>query len=294
MKATLRIFPGVLVLFLFSACSKLSPKIEAPSYIRINNYKVNYSGAYSGNGGPGSSNHKFTDVLVYANNHNLGFYPIPCTIPIPFDGQAEIKIKPVIKTNGLSAIRNDYPFMKFYTLNTTLQKSLVSAVTPEFDYYSSVNFKWVEDFENTGSSLVGHGNGDTCGKKVSAEKFEGNYAYQIQLGSKEECTLRSSYGITLPASSTNIYLELNYKAEQDFEVGIMGVPSSGGAVTDIRQIGGVNASNGEWKKIYLFLTHAVSTYPLYNNYYVYFYIRKNPELNNPKIYLDNIKLISQT
>ncbi len=277
----------IFLFLLFSGCSKINPKIEVPSYISIPNYTVNYSGTYN-NGGPGSSHHKFTDVLVYANNKNMGMYPIPCRVPILSEGKTDILIKPVIKTNGVSSIRADYPFMKFYSDNPVLKRGENTVVVPVFDYFAGINFRWTENFEGSGYSIVGNTTTDTCFKRVAYEKFEGNYALEINAGAKDECTLRSSSAYILPTGGANVFLELNYKADQGFEVGIIG----GASVSDMRVVGGVNASAG-WNKIYLFLTPAVSSPPYNATYYVYFYIRKDNSVYNPKIYIDNIKLISQ-
>lgn len=276
----------LLFTYFFFGCTKLDPKIEVPSYIEINNYNVAYTTTYN-NGGPGTTHQKFNDVLVYANNQPLGFYPIPCKIPVLSDGPTNIMIKPVIKTNGVSSVKTDYPLMRFYSVSPDLKRGEKTEITPVFDYYSGVVFRWTENFENNGISIVGNSPGDTCFKKVASEKFEGNYALQIALNSNFDCTLKSSTGYYLPASSTDIFLELNYKADQSFEVGVIG------GTNDMRSIGGVNASSG-WNKIYMYLTPAVSQPPFYPSYSVYFYVQKNNDLINPKIYIDNIKLISKS
>ena len=281
--------PFLVVTIVFLGCTKLDPKIDAPSYIEINDYNVAYTSTYN-NGGPGTTHQKFTDVLVFANNQTLGFYPIPCKIPVLGEGPTNIMIKPVIKTNGVSSVRGDYPFMRFYTANPDLQRGQTTKLTPVFDYYSSIVFRWTEDFEGNGISIIGNAAYDTSFKRVSYEKYEGNYALELALNNNINCTLKSSSSFLLPATGTDIFLELNYKADQGFEVGVIG--NSPGQAPEMRAVGGVNAS-ASWNKIYMYLTTAVSTPPLYQTYSVYFFASKDNNLSNPKIYIDNIKLISK-
>lgn len=270
--------------FLFSGCKKLDPKIEIPSYININGYSVNYSSTYT-NGGPGTANHNFTDVQLFVNNKALGTYPIPCNIPVIADGQAEISVNPVIKTNGVSSIRSEYPFMKLYQTTAQLSKGQSTTINPVFDYFSTINFKWTEDFEGSGYSIIGATSSDTCFRRVSTEKFEGSNSLEIKLhNGYSQCTVKSSAGYPLPAGSKDIYLELNYKATQDFEVGVYA-----GSMADQRVAGGVNGS-ATWKKIYIYLTPVISTPPYYNYYSIYFNVFNKG--GTPQVNIDNIKLIN--
>ena len=52
----------------------------------------------------------------------------------------------------------------------------------------------------------------------------------------------------------------------------------------------INPSD-EWNKIYIQLTNVVSTQPTYTGYQVF--IKATKEVNNPAIYIDNIKLIAK-
>ena len=87
----------------------------------------------------------------------------------------------------------------------------------------------------------------------------------------------------MSALKNTIYLELNYKCNQTFVVGVIGDDfDERGAIT-------VNSS-AEWNKIYIQLTGIVSAQPLHLGYKVF--IKATKEVNIPEIYIDNIKLIS--
>jgi hypothetical protein len=271
--------------FCFS-CKKLRPKIDVPAFIKIPDYKVHYSGTYA-NGGPGTTNQKFTDVDVSVNGTNIGIFPVPATIPIQQGGSNRISIKPVIKVNGVSTVRSDYAPMDLIDTVLTLEAGKAAEFIPTFDYYrTGVTFYWVEDFEFAGSSLVG----DTAIKLQSVEKFEGSKAVKIELrNGQTNCYAYSSTAFPLPTSSQMLYLEVNYKCNQKFTVGL--VPSN---YSEYREVGGANASN-EWNKIYFFLTPAASGLPTYPNYFVYFNFKNDGTVqnDNPKLFLDNIKVVSQ-
>jgi hypothetical protein len=271
--------------FLFSGCKKLDTKTDIPSYIKVDSFSVNYTTSYS-NGGPGTKNHNFTDVQVSANGKSLGTFPIPSNIPVLDEGDASIIMSPVIKTNGVSSLRTDYPFMKSFTTSAKLVRGQQSTVTPTFDYLSSINFRWTENFEGAGFSIVGVGAADTSFRRSLSDKFEGNAGLEIKLyNGKTDCRVKSSLSFFLPSNSTDVYLELNYKANQAFEVGLIGSNAS-----DIRSAGGVNATSS-WKKMYIFLTPVINANPV-SSYTVFFYVKN--EGGTPQINIDNIKLISRT
>lgn len=281
----LRYLSPLFFLLLFS-CKKTKLKIEEPAYLYIPYYDVHYSSTYA-NGGPGTTSHKFTDVDVSVNGTNIGVFPVPATIPIQESGANRISIKPVIKVNGVSTVRSDYAPIKLIDTVLNLAGGQKTTFIPDFDYYpSGVTFYWVEDFEFAGSSLVG----DTAIKLQSEEKFEGNRAVKIELRNGQTiCTAQSSSLLPLPTSSQMLYLEVNYKCNHKFTVGLVN-----SSYTDVREVGGANASE-EWNKIYFFLTPAASGLPTYPSYFVYFNFSSSGYTGSdtPKLYIDNIKVVSQ-
>jgi len=266
----------------------LNPKIDEPAYIEIPTYKVDYKTTYS-NGGPGTKNHKFTDVKVTLKGKDYGVYPLPAKIPVLETGDCELIISPVIKVNGVSTVRSEYAPIKLYDTTINLKSGDKHSITPTFDYYSSgVTFYWVEDFEVSGSSLIG----DTAIKLQSVEKFEGSKAVKIELkNGQNSCMAYSSSALPLPNTSEMLYLEVNYKCNQKFDVGLLDANK-----LFLGSAGGANPS-AEWNKIYFFLTPVASRNQR-SSYLVYFYFDKtdfsdNGLSSNPILYIDNIKVVSQ-
>ncbi|MDP2387967.1 MAG: hypothetical protein Q8M29_16455 [Bacteroidota bacterium] len=284
-------------LFLFGvsfivACKKFSPKLDTPSYISIPSYNVIYKSTYA-NGGPGTTNHKFTDVTVTVNGVDYGIFPIPCKVPIPASGSASVNIKPVIKVNGVASLRSEYSPIKLFDTTVVLERGKVTEVKPTFDYYATgVTFYWVEDFEITGSSLVG----DTAIKLQTADKFEGAKAVKIELrNGQSSCMAYSSSTFALPTGGRILYLEVNYKCNQPFDVGLLDANKN---IVGGSSAGGAKPS-GAWNKIYIFLTPVASGSPQ-SAYYVYFYFNNKAEDfenngvgANPTVLIDNIKVVSQ-
>ena len=271
--------------FIFS-CKKM--EVNEPAYIEIPSYKVIYKNFYS-NGGPGTTNHKFTDVKVTVKGKDYGIYPIPARIPITERGECEVNISPVIKVNGVSSVRSEYSPIKLFDTTLMISSGDKHLVNPVFDYYANgVTFYWVEDFEVSGSSLIG----DTAIKLQTAEKFEGSKAVKIELKNGQgSCMAYSSSSLPLPNTSEMLYLEVNYKCNQKFEVGLLDVNRN-----LLGSAGGANPSS-EWNKIYFFLTPVASKNQR-SAYLVFFYFNNTDFSDNglgpnPILFIDNIKVISQ-
>src|SRR5579884_571892 len=122
-----RLLLAFLVIALFSGCNKLDPKIEAPAYLEIDNYAV-----VTDSLNQGTNNQYFTDVLILASGQNYGYYPIPCKIPLPFDGVKSLIIRPTIKVNGVGAIRVDYPLFRGCDTDLVITRGQVKKFTPTF------------------------------------------------------------------------------------------------------------------------------------------------------------------
>jgi hypothetical protein len=281
------LIPITVCISLFS-CEKIIPKIKEPAYIEIPNYSIAYKTSYS-NGGPGTKNHKFTDVKVTLKGKDYGIYPLPAKIPVLETGECNLTIAPVIKVNGVSTVRSEYAPIKLFDSTIVISEGKTHTITPVFDYYANgITFYWVEDFEVSGSSLIG----DTAIKLQSIEKFEGTKAVKIELkNGQNSCMAYSSSSLPLPNNSEMLYLEVNYKCNQKFEVGLLDANKQ-----FLGSAGGANPS-AEWNKIYFFLTPVASRNQR-SSYLVYFYFDKNDFADNglganPVLYIDNIKVVSQ-
>ena len=282
MTKKLLLFGSVFALFL--GCTKLDPKINAPSYLQIDGYTV-----ITDSQSQGTNYQKFTDVLVTSRTTNYGYYPIPGKIPLPFNGDEYLIIRPVVKINGVGALRLDYPVMKGCDTTLPLVAGQVKHFTPIFKYYNSAVFRYKEDFSLASISMISSTPGDTFG--VKHDLIQKCMLMRLD-ASHTVCQAQTTSAFFLPTTGTNVYLEISYKCNTAFELGIIGTSSPAGPLTDQRSAGGANPS-AAWNKLYVNLTDLLRTPPYYPYYYIYFYTTYDTNTTTNEIYIDNIKVISQ-
>jgi hypothetical protein len=288
------LFALAFFMILFSGCKKLDPKIDAPSYLEIKDYKVITDSATQG-----TSVQYFTDVYVSSGTQSYGYFPIPGKIPIPLEGATYLNIRPVIRVNGVKFIRVDYPVMKGSDSTLPLRRGEVLPVTPVFRYYTTAAFPLVEDFEGGIGSydLVNSNSTDTFTTKLdTVNAAYGSQCLMMRMNSAYNVSqVQSKNGFILPTNGPNVYLEFNYKGNFQLEAGLIGSNSQGTISNpDQRSAGGVNPS-ATWKKMYINLTDLVRTPPYHSYYFLYFYTAKNfdPSVASPEVFIDNVKVVRQ-
>ncbi|HPQ09036.1 MAG TPA: hypothetical protein PK995_07385 [Bacteroidia bacterium] len=284
-------FLGIILIFIFNThCNKSKLKAPVPFYLNIPSVSV-YTVS-----GQGTTNHKITEIWIYENGQFKGVYPIGRNIPITSQ-PARIKMFAGIRKDGLSALRIIYPFYAPIEIDTTANENQILYRSLSFNYKSGINFKWMEDFENFGGiggiTIVKGTGSDTnliiLDKSVnpSADVFEGNKCMKIVTdANRPYAYLVSANTYTLSYDAT--YLELNYKCNQSFEIGLY----SGVLVKSVITL---VSTNGEWNKIYLDLTPYLSLMggtSTNNNIGIYFKVTKESSVSQAEILMDNIKLIS--
>lgn len=285
-----RLLLASLVIALFSGCNKLDPKIDAPAYLEIDDYIVRVDSSTQG-----TSSQNFTDVLILSSGQNYGYFPIPCKIPLPFDGLKSLIIRPTIKVNGVGAIRVDYPMFKGCDTNLVLTRGQVKKFTPTFEYYPNIIFRFKENFDNGTTQIKSMNPADTfCFSIDSTSAFQKNHLTMTLDATHPTFTVQSNLAIALPTTGPYVYLEINYKSNVAFEAGLIGTSLPQGTIdpNNFRAAGGANASS-TWKKLYIDMTPLVRTPPASPYYYLYFYAVYSAEVATTKIYIDNIKVISQ-
>ncbi len=272
----------LLALILISGCKKTDPKIKVPSYLEITGYTFNSLT------GEGTAAHNFSDIGVYVSGEFLGVFPIPCKIPFDKEGSLAVKLRPYIKVNGVSSVRSEYNFVQYSNSTQTFVRGEITSISPVFEYFHiPARFKWQEDFEGNGYSIVPAVGTDTSTITfVTTEKFEGVRCLLLKPTAAAPIVVAlSSSSYSLPFQAAPVYLELHYKTNQEFQVGLMS-----GSV-DLGIVGGVRATTG-WSKIYLFLTPYINSTPA-PSYKIYFRGLKDSGVTDSEIYIDNIKLLAQ-
>ncbi|MDP4266019.1 MAG: hypothetical protein Q8880_01120 [Bacteroidota bacterium] len=273
---------ALLIIMFITSCEVYNPSEIIPSYIKID--KVSFqTTSYT----QGSNSSNITDAWVYIDDQTIGSFELPAKIPVLYEGKHSIKIYPGIKINGISSTRGIYPFYTDTVMTANLKKDSILYIKPSFTY-SNAKFEWIESFDNGGISMTKVTSAsDTIITKNTTETdkvYGGTYCGQIALTtdkSKFECITLNSYSLS---AGTPVYLELDFKCEQEFTVGLV---SEDGTAYDVLTLNPTSS----WKKVYVNLSNAVSSLTGNNKFYVYFQATLTTGLTTSNIYLDNIKLL---
>lgn len=274
------------LLLLLMGCEIINPDEEIPSYVRINSASLTTT--YSSQG---TNSNKIMDVWFYADNEFIGVFEFPVTFPVLKESKISIQILPGIMDNGIDETRINYKFYDTYTITLDLIKGQTITVEPAFIYTSYTNFAWKEDFESSGISLELTSNSllDTIIKTSNEFQFEqGKFAAAFLLDQNKsyfECASLEEFN-TLK-SGTSVYLELNYKTNIEFTVGIWAIKPTG--VTKKKKL--IITPTDSWNKIYVNLTSEVHEELLGTTFKISFEGQKSDTISNPEILIDNIKLL---
>lgn len=273
-------------LLLCLSCNKDKFKAPESSYLVINPVKLKTTSSQ------GANSHNITDIWYYVDGKFKGVFPVGSVMPVVSTGNTEIILYAGIKNNGISATRLPYPLFNSFTINQDVEAGKTYTFSPEFEYNSGAFFYYAEDFgigvptgTVAGSWFSSAGDSAYVLTSDPAKTYggTGNSVFMSMSDAKPTAVMLQNTAYFLPAEGSIVYLELNYKCNQPFEVGVIdGGSSERTALT-------VNTS-GEWNKIYVQLTSIISNQPL-PNYKVFIKARKSVE--SPEIYIDNVKLIFQ-
>jgi hypothetical protein len=267
-------------LFLLCSCKKYVPA-DAAFFLKPSLVSV------STNSTQGTGSHKITDLWLYVNGKFQGAYPSGNLLPIITKNESvRINIFAGIKNNGISSTRMSWIFYDYLTIDTLIESGKTIERPLTFKYNVNTKFAWMENFDSQGYTLIKSDTNptDTNWKFASpVDCFEGKCAEIGLTDGALIAQVEASATHTLPAASSNIYLEINYKSNQAFEVGMVC-----GSVNKPALF--VNPSE-TWNKIYIQLADAVNRDPKTSAQKVYFKMVKTSDNANPKMFLDNIKLI---
>jgi hypothetical protein len=282
----------VTVLFftlLFSSSCELFDREEPiPSYIHIEKIDLSTSPLQ------GTASHNITDVWVICGSEFIGAFELPATIPILAQGEQTLTLQAGIKLNGIASTRSINPFFAKVEMQVTLVPDSIINISMNTTYDASSKFPWLgsgqEGFEDGGISFNSGPNSDTSMGKTSdpAHVFEGAFSGIISLDTANKYYEGiSTQNFILPKLNSPVVLELNYKTNNRFSIGIYANTATQKIPNEILV---VNPSS-TWNKIYVNLTPAVSRNYNAIDYNVFFEAIQEDSVDAPRIFLDNIKLV---
>lgn len=263
------------------ACNLINPAEPVPAYIRVHDPKVITLAAQ------GSASENISNYWLFVNNQAVGVYNRTGNYPLVAEGTTKLAFLAGIKDNGVSNLRVVYPFYTADTITTTLNPNGTIDIYPTFRYISGTQFKVLEDFELGSVLISSNASNPLVRSSLPEDVFEGSFSAKIKLDSiTPGIELLSIDPFTLPLLGFDIYIELNYKSDVPFVVGLQSMSTSQ------KFYQWTITPKSEWNKIYLNAKSLVNTT---NNTSWKLLIYSAPDtLTGTKyIYLDNVKVLHQ-
>ncbi len=264
------------------SCNLINPTEGVPAYLKVDTF------SFSVLPGQGTTNTKITDVWVYDENSIVGVYEMPKTFPVLDSGSTTIIFSAGIWDNGISETRVPYPFYFPDTVTLNLQPGITTSINPHFTYRPSTKFNFIEDFE--AGNLFTKVDGDTTMFRTldAANVFEGSASGEIYLDHDHQNYQGRSAGSYNFPQGQPVYLEMNYKCDQPFQVGLYATQY--GAISIFYYKWNINAKDN-WNKIYLNMGNDIATLGA-SNYQVLVKAVFDSTRTDSHIFIDNVKLVS--
>ncbi|MHB1277278.1 MAG: hypothetical protein ACYC1Q_02665 [Bacteroidia bacterium] len=268
-------------LLIFSSCRKRD--IEDPSYMHITAVEQ------ANKPGQGTNRHDIQYVYALIADNSIGTYLAPATVPVLYEGNLTVEARPMIKWFAREGL-HPYSMMKNYSQMLNLVPLAVDTLRPVFEYQDNVEFTWLEDFnDNSASMQLRSGTFDSF-YVMNETKYslDGTPYMLIDMGNGEQFfEIESQDLFDLPVDGREVILEIDYKTNVAFTIGLYATSST--QVTTLPSVTPY-ASDDNWHKGYIYLTDEVFNQGSTTRFRIFFR-SVNKEVLDPKIYIDNLKLL---
>jgi hypothetical protein len=283
-------FSIVLGLFLF-ACQQKNPQ---PVWLSLSEWHLNPSSQPVDD--HGQLTHNFTDVCVYVDGKLIGFFELPCKIPIIAQGKASVTLYPVIRNNDNPATKKIYPFVIPHEELLDLEGGETYALNLQTRYANETHF-WIEDFNSPNIQLI------TESAPVNASLVRSNNPQYALPGGDFyghiHLTISDSLWIAytdptmnLPGNGKEVYLEIDYRNSATILTGLIEVTPDNQKKQHFNvPVNRQNTSDMKWKKIYIDLKDIVSNSASNAQFSHYFSTLLNTDESQNDVYIDNIKVV---
>lgn len=283
----MKLFTIFFALFLcaLTSCSLVDPASPEAGYIEIDSIPLTTDELTQG-----SSSAAITDAWIILDDGYLGTFPLPAKIPVIGNGNKKIILKAGIIENGIASVRSAYPKYISYDTTVLITPGKTTKLKPSISYYPTSVFPQLEDFNDASLTLVSTSSSSINLQVTSSgdpNAFEGNSGI---------VTLDNNHTIFEAATSTLIqfsqivptYIELNYKSDNDFTIGVYVTTASGGV--EKRTLLSLRSSS-VWKKVYISVADLGGMATNALGYKVFVRCEKNSALTTATLYLDNLKVV---
>lgn len=291
-------------LILLSISSCRPEEAAKPTYVKIEAIHLQTDLAEEG-----SAHSKITTAWINLNNQSIGAYELPALVPMILkEGSNDLRIEAGINTNGISSFRAINVSFTPIELSLDYQSTGAAPDTltiPEAElvvnYRDFYEVNLVETFDDPGLNFQATVFSDTNFIKVD----EADSVFQFfPFGSNNpeansqsglivldainpQVDLLSTVGYDIPLGTQNIYLEVSYRSNVQVGFGLWANLPSG----DRGDITAGVLPKTEWSKIYINLISEFQAYQGARDYQIMIRAEKPDNINQARIYLDNIKLV---
>jgi len=261
-----------MLIFSFHACKKT----PIPAYIHVESFEVVPSTF-------GSASSNIEDVWVYQRDNAQGVYELPATFPIIAEGNVRLTFQGGVKMNGVSTTRVSYPFYSNYNIDLDLVPGKIDTVRPVISYIPATKMALIEDFE------LGN-NFENIERELDANiVFEGLASGRMKINAGDTSVMAyNSSKFSIPFNAASVFVELDYKNERVFNVGLMCYKNNS---TEVTRVIKVNVTRKDvWSKIYINFTPEINSIQADSYELILQYVEEG-NTQPVNIYLDNIKVL---
>ncbi len=246
----------LVTMVLISSCDIFNKDEEPVSFVRVMEFP------HTTEPGEGSASVNICDVWLNVNGELIGAYELPVDIPVLAEGPAVINAFAGIKDNGISTLRRRYPFYETFDTEVMLVDEQVTEIFPVATYIQNALEFTIEDFEEPGIQMIRSTTSDTTIFSDSNPDptdilRDDEVGYIVLEDGRSHFKVESTFSLDL-AQKSIVYLELDYRCEHSFVVGIRRtLPSFLEA-----SIAGFNPvfdedGNPAWNKVYVNLADGI-------------------------------------
>lgn len=279
---------GIFILLIFGGCKEQ----KIPAFVTINNFTL-VGNPTLPNSVEGYLTSNITNVLVYVNGNNLGYYELPIRIPILEDGSTKIKLYPAVEQNGIGGTIIDYPFYLEFDTTLILVAEGEYEISPITMYKTNIG-SWIMDFEGA-TSLNSQPNSVVDMLKIGVGApndsliVYGNGCGYLHLEGSDSLWNARTNSFVNPTG--RVWMELDYRITNSILNTFIAGNSQGADEYPFLFINRSAQGSEYWKKIYIDLTENVTALASANYYEAGFTAILDEDLVRSDIYFDNIKIL---
>jgi len=254
---------------------------EEPMYVTIDSIDVDLSDK---NVFP---THIVKDVWVYVDGFNVGVFPLPAKVPVLGNGdRVEVIVGPGIRNNGLQFSPKEFPFYERNTFDLEFNPGAEESLDVNFSYIDLVKFGFVENFEGDHLFTLDLDSNPDSRMYVSPDTPFGNGCGKIDVRDSLNVFLQATSEAysTDVFSSSEVYLEMDYRCTIEFQVALVGMTN--GVSNNLPII--TLFKSDEWSKLYLDLSAELNG-GRFDSYRILLAGVGNGNIG--EIYVDNMRIV---